>query len=364
MKIGIITFHAAHNFGSMLQAYSLKTTLSKTSECNIINFRTENQKDIYAVFTRRKGLKYFIKNTYSLFFVFSLKKKHKAFEEFLRKKLECGDEIKNSEQINKMNFDKVVAGSDQIWNVSANDFEWLYFLEGVNVPKIAYAPSCGPSFVESSEENRLRADLSDFSAISVRDNATKEFVENNSNKKATIVCDPVLLLDRENWKELADESTMKLPQKYIFFYTLDCSKRMKKIVKEISKALNMPIVTPHNTNQHDLFMSAKKKLDSGPIDFLKMVRDAEVVVTSSFHAMIFSIIFAKQFYIIDGMKDNRKKDVLEKYGLVQQSIDGELDIEFVKAQYFSWNQDFTKIIKQEQENALSFIEGEVFNGNM
>lgn len=360
MKIGIVTFHAAHNFGSMLQAYALKNYISTNvdAQVEIINFRTDTQKDIYSVITHRKGIKYLIKNIYSLSSYRSLKVKHDKFEKFLQNKLGCSEECNTSSEINDKHFDLVIAGSDQIWNLETNDFEWIYFLEGINAKKISYAASCGPTTMSPQNKERVSADLQVFDAISVRDNATQIFVGANSNRSAEIVCDPVLLWDREKWIELSKESSIELPDKYIFFYTLSCNDRMKKIVQQISDSLKLPVVVPHNTNQYDLLLKGKRKLETGPIEFLHMINSASVVITSSFHAMLFSLIFNKQFYIIDGMTDNRKKNLLAKYNLQNQSLDDELNdetLDFIKNQFRDWNIDFSDIVATERTSGEKFL---------
>lgn len=366
MKIGIITFHAAHNFGSMLQAYALKTYISQqNNSAEIINFRTKNQKDIYAVFTKRKGLKYLLKNAFALTCRKSLNKKHTLFEEFLKNELNCEEEIQSAGQINSMNFDAVIAGSDQIWNINTNDFEWLYFLENITAKKYSYAVSCGPNNVYISDRNRIASNLNLFNAISVRDEATHHFVEQNSEKTATIVCDPVMLLEQQAWRNLSSESiTENLPDKFIFLYTLGCDKNLIKVVKQISKELKLPIVIPHVTNQYDMLLNARRVFVSGPKEFLKLIDSAAIVVTSSYHAMLFSIIFDKQFYVIAGSHDNRKRDILKRYNLEQQTIDGNIDITLVKKQFETWNADFSSIVNDLRLQGARFINERICDDNM
>lgn len=366
MKIGIITFHAAHNFGSMLQAYALSTFMRRlNSDTSIINYRTENQKDIYSVFTKRRGLKYLIKNAYALLDYRRLREKNIKFEAFLREQLKCSEEHNCPASINSQNFDVIVSGSDQIWNIDTNDFEWVYLLDAIEVKKkCSYAASCGPSCVTITDRERITKALNDYEAISVRDNTTKQFVENHSEKTAQVVCDPVFLLDRDEWHDLAEEIDLRLPQKYIFFYTLSCSKRMKQVLKQISKSLQMPVVIPHHTNQHDLFMKAKRCVASGPVEFMHLMKNASVVVTSSFHAMLFSVICNKPFFVIDGMKDNRKKDFLKEYGLEKHSIDGPVDLAMIQERYESKNNDFSSVAMREQRKGIEFIRRNIFHENL
>lgn len=364
MSIGIITFQASHNFGSMLQAFALKEYLKQIDKTvSIVNYRTNNQKDIYSVFTKRKGFKYILKNAYSALHYGALKSKYKKFEAFLYDELECKNEYGPIGQIQNAKYDLVVFGSDQIWNISANDFDWLYLGEGVLTRKIAYAVSCGPGKFEIAEKKRISEDLNCFDLISVRDNATKAFVENNSIKIAEVVCDPVFLLEKQQWEQLMTTAPRNFPEKYIFFYSLGCDKRMNRIVRKISKALNLPIVTLNTSNQNDMFLG-KKILDSGPKEFITIIRNASVVVTSSFHAMLFSVIFNKLFYVIGGKSDKRKCDLLKKWQLETQSIDGEIDIELIKKQYSNFNCDYSELVKSEKNLGADFICRAVYEKNM
>lgn len=359
MNIGIITFQASHNFGSMLQAFALKNYLKQVNTTvSIVNYRTDIQKDIYSVFTKRRGFKYILKNAYSALHYGVLKSKYDKFEAFLFDELGCKMDV-DLRQIQETKYDLVVFGSDQIWNLFAIDFDWLYLGEKVPTRKVAYAVSCGPNKFEIADKKRISEDLNCFDLISVRDGATKAFVDNNSKKTAEIVCDPVFLLEKRQWEQLMANNIRKLPKKYIFFYSLGCDKRMSQIVRRISRTLNLPIITLNTSNQNDMFLG-KKILDSGPKEFLTLIRKAAVVVTSSFHAMLFSVIFDKLFFVIDGKKDKRKCDLLKKWQLEAQSIDGEVDIELIKKQYSNFNCDYSELVKAEKDVGAEFIRRAVY----
>lgn len=139
MKIGTITFHGAHNYGSMLQAYALqKAIASKGADCEIINFRTEAQKRIYRVFSGRKRLGPILKDLSHIPFYFLLKKKHRLFEKFLTKYLLTSkneyatlDELIHA----PLDYDTIVCGSDQIWKAGIADFNYAYLLPFTDVKK-------------------------------------------------------------------------------------------------------------------------------------------------------------------------------------------------------------------------------------
>ena len=116
--------------------------------------------------------------------------------------------------------------------------------------------------------------------------------------------------------------------------------------------------------QNDLFISAKRVLVSGPKEFLYLIKEASIVVTSSFHAMLFSIIFNKTFYIIDGMKDNRKRDILSYYHLEKQSIDKEIDFKLIHEQIEHSNMDFSTVINEQYDSGIKFIKERILHENM
>lgn len=159
MKVGIITFHAAHNYGSMLQAYALQQVVTSLGhDCCIINLRTPRQKRYYSPFYLKGGLRSKIKALAYPAVAVNDWRKHRLFEKFLRSYLILTPaEYSSSEQLRhaSLDFDIVISGSDQIWNTCCFDHEPAYFLDFCNDAKrVAYAPSMGPD-PENQVEPRL-----------------------------------------------------------------------------------------------------------------------------------------------------------------------------------------------------------------
>lgn len=127
-RVGIITFHAAHNYGSMLQAYALQQTISNMDFlCEIINFRTQRQKDMYCLDFERGSVYERVKRFFiQLPYVSGLLDKHRLFEDFLQKELVLSEkEYSTLQELEKANFsyDYYISGSDQIWNDICIDFD-------------------------------------------------------------------------------------------------------------------------------------------------------------------------------------------------------------------------------------------------
>lgn len=333
-KISTITFHAAYNYGSNLQAYALQEYVKKicNNDCiyEIINLRNEKQKELNAIFKRRIKIKPIVRDIITLFHKRKIKVKSNRFEDFITNCLNITKEYNNLEELKKANFkyDYYISGSDQLWNLNAYDFDWANYLEFVNDgKKISYGASFGPKQLVWTEEDKKRIanDLKKYDNISVREQASFENVKALTGREADINIDPTMLLTKEEWNNLIPKEKI-VTEDYILFYTLNPDKNMIKLVKEVSKILKLPVVITKFNNQYDAFSSFKKLYDTGPIEFLNLVKNAKLIMSSSFHGTIFSILFHKPFFAIRGNKDFRIQTLLKKMKLENRSID-ENDVE-------------------------------------
>lgn len=321
-KVGIITFHAAHNYGSNLQAYSLQKTINRLGcNCEIINFRTEKQKDQYRPLTKRKDLKYLIKNAYFLLNYKSRKEKYNNFENFINSRYVLSQcEYNSLEQLmnNPPQYDYYISGSDQIWNTTPNDADDSYFLPfAKSGKKIAYAPSFG-QFSNVKHKEKCINYLSSYDVLSTREQYGKDLIFELTGRDAPIVPDPALLTTKEEWESIIPESIVD--GEYIFFYTLFATKEMIDMVKFVSKTLKLPVVISNISNQYEIFSGFKKIRDAGPMEFLSLLKNAKFVCVTSFHGTVFSILLHKPFFAINGLKDNRIDTLLKNTGLVDRAI--------------------------------------------
>ncbi len=360
-KVATITFHASHNYGSCLQAYALQRTIEKLGhDCEIINFRTKRQKEMYSIFTKRKGLKYVFKNLTHLLNYNALKKKHSKFEDFIGKNLKVTSKEYNTlEELcdESFNYDCFVCGSDQIWNPMPSDFDWAYYLPFVKEgKKIAYAPSFGPfSFMGDGEnKNKIGDYLKSFDAISVREKKSLEDIKALSAKSAEVVLDPTLLLEKDEWESImTDERIIK--EDYIFLYTLFANPEIIKIAKKFSKKLKLPVVVSNFTNQYDIITPFKKHYECGPKDFLNLIKNAKLVLVSSFHGTVFSIKFKKPFFAIGGNKDARISTLLEYAGLTDRSIDISSFEEKEKNTFNISFEDADKLLNKKINESINYL---------
>lgn len=360
-RTATITFHAAHNYGSNLQAYALQKTIISLGYGNeILNLRTERQRDLYTVFTKRKGVKYMVKNLSHLFYYFPLKRAYEKFESFINNYLKVTREyISEKELLNAdLDYDIYVAGSDQIWNPVPADFDWAYYLTFVkNGRKIAYAPSFGQMSALGDQQTRQRIEesLQSFDIISVREQGAADNIKLLTGKTPPIVLDPTLLLKKEEWLDLIKDRNRLIKSEYVFFYTLFADSNRMNIIKRVSKATGLPVVTSNFSNQYDVFNSFKKCYDAGPLEFLTLVRDAKLVVVSSFHGTVFSILLNVPFFAIDGMTDARISTLLKIAGLEGREITSDNVEEQCKNAY---RIDFTEVnrnIDKARKPSIDFL---------
>lgn len=332
-RTATITFHAAHNYGSMLQAYALQQTLIDLGVDNdIINLRTDRQKTFYPNPYKLKNvgwyrkLKFFILGLLIPGYKESLLKKYLLFEDFLESKLILTREFSSSEEIreNLHAYDYYITGSDQCWNVNCGDFDWAYYLDFTDsLNKISYATSFGS---KSPRKNIPKVEelLSKFRLVSVREIGSADYIKSVAGISAEIMPDPTLLIPSTHWSRLVGENPL-IDFEYIFVYTPFGRVGTLEVASRLSELTGLPIVISNEPASRDMTKlltqsNIKFKMDVGPIEFLNLIKNARYVVSGSFHAVVFSLIFHTRFVAVDGMHDNRMKELLSKYKCEDKSV--------------------------------------------
>lgn len=344
-KIGLITFHAAHNYGSMLQNYALQRairSLSDDFQVETINMRSTRQKEQYDYFRlpwNYEDKKRVILSLLYLPYKKSLKDKHERFERFLKNRLALSDDVKElSKETFCSDYDAIISGSDQIWNLRAYDFSWNYFLDFApeGTRKISYAASAG-SFplsqmdIYSKEKERINALLSRYHTVSVREDKTARLIEEITSGAIApkVTPDPTLLISTEDWDSLID-TTPIIERKYIFLYNPYYLKEVYRQGEELKRLTGLPVVVS-NINARSIIPSLRfyKRLGSGPEEFLNLISNAEFVIGKSFHLGVFSTLFSKKFIAVNGMEDSRLSSFLTKLGIAGTASCGCVDTKVI-----------------------------------
>lgn len=367
MKIGIITFHASFNYGSMLQAWAMQTYLEKQGhDVRIVNYRSHVQRQTY-----HKPLDFNnVENSLSsckrlLLYPSSIRplyKKWQLFDDFLHQELHLTKEyhtVKELEQA-QFDFDLLICGSDQIWNTNAPDADETYYGNWFKGRKISYAASFGP-YTEKVDMGFVKRQLINFSALSVREEKSRKALVNAHLAEAvTVVCDPTLLLPVEAYHALAaGEPVAK--GRYIFFYTAaGIPYDFFAIANRLAETTGMEVVTEKAYYPKDLrsYPHIHEYLPTGPREFLNLVKNAAVVCGGSFHLQVFSILFHKEFYCIDGDKDARTNNLLRKCGLEDRIISLDKKSEMPAGRPICWD-GVDERLKTERKNSEEWLKEKI-----
>jgi hypothetical protein len=211
------------------------------------------------------------------------------------------------------NFDLFVVGSDCVWNDDITDMDSTYLLDFVrdNKKKGSYAASFGFHEVDEKLVSYYKPLLSEFSYINCREESGVNNVEKICNKSANLVLDPTILLSKADWSKIVIPH--KAEKKYIFVYQLSPSKLLEDTVYELQKKTGYDVITI----PFPLGGMYKTKIDlvAGPQEWIGYIRNAEYIVTDSFHGTVFSIIFEKQFFSCVNENGTRIINILTQLGL-------------------------------------------------
>ncbi len=315
MKISILTFPKAINYGTALQAAALKAKLENLgNEVCFLEHRCDEIEKSNSLFDLREALnpKYTFAHLYNLPVALKRKNNFKAFQQ---KYMTFSTAEPNS-------FDAVVAGSDQIWNYNLTNNDWFYFLnfEKKNTKKVAYAGSFGLSHLADSKKETIKNCLLDFDYLSIREKTAQDILQNDFNINSQLVLDPTLLLDQNDWQDFYNKDLYS--NGYIYVYTVFNSPTLWDFAYKLSKKTGKQIRTIRYSKLHK--PNAECCFTAGPSEWLSHLSTADYVVTNSFHGVAFSINFNKQFFFeLPPEKSgvgSRLADITTRYGLSDREL--------------------------------------------
>lgn len=364
-KIGIITFQSAHNYGAMLQVYALQCKIEMKNEVKVINYRNSRIDNNYKVFKPIKGvgLESLKRIAKDICMFVKNKKRFNVFDTFMKEKLKLTEktyytieELKNVPP----QMDIYITGSDQVWNPDiVGEVSDIYTLNfgGDKIKRISYAASIGNSKIEEKYKEEYKSKLSKLDYISVREEDGKKALEEIIDKPIEVVLDPTLLLTKKEWnKEIKD--CKKENEKYILAYVVEDNvednAEYRKIVNYLSEKTGLKVIHFEKRNRYKKIL--RSAYTDGPLEFVNLLKNAEYVIATSFHATVFSIIFHKKFFIVPHKKTgSRVTNLLEKLGInnrVLYSLE-----EFKKIDYnfeTDWNSVEEKL-EQERKKSIDWL---------
>lgn len=346
MKIKTITCHHVNNHGAMLQAYALSTylrTLGHDVEIIDYNPNLKSQRNLFWQHPKLKkiGLGWlyaFIMLPKAL----QSRKRRLNFDKFYNRYLKTtATYYPNLEslQANPPDADIYIAGSDQIWNTTfRNGKDGAFYLDfgSKDIRRISYAASYAITEIQPEWKDFVKNGLSNFDAISVRE-ASAITLSKSLGYDAVQVVDPVFLLTKEQWNDLIDNDTdtdpltsklSTLSSKYILVYDFMRDGEVQAVAEKIAKGKGLMIYSLYGASYAD-----KCFYYSNPLGFIRLIRGAECIVSDSFHGTAFSIIFQKNFFVVnrsDGL-NTRMQDLLKKYNLSERLVSKNTPLEILNS---------------------------------
>lgn len=311
MKIGILTFHNADNYGAVLQCYALQEHLKKqypNDEVFVIDYRNPDIEYTYKSIRKRKSLK---ENFLQFIYLPAVIKKQKKFETFRKKYLNLGVADFSIYSI-------IYYGSDQIWNTILTGNDLVYFGKGFNGKKIAYAASDGGEIKFTDEIKEL---LNGFETISCRESSLAERLKfEGVSVPVSTVSDPIFLLSSKEWLKVA---ILPNVSNYILAYKisprLDFDIQAEKLGSKLGKKVIQIVYTK---SLRQLVYKNQQIIQSiSPEQFIGYLLKSDCVLTTSFHGTAFSILFEKLFYVLSFEKrTERIIELLKKSKMESQFV--------------------------------------------
>lgn len=325
MKIVTITCHRAINHGAMLQAYALVAYLRSCGhDVKIIDYIPYYMRKVRLLQGSPRYNKFGLGLLYAIFKLpwrLKMRRDARAFNLFSDKYLPKTstylsiDELRN----NPPEADCYIAGSDQIWNTSfPNGSDPCYYLDfgSSNILKVSYAASFATSEIEQGKENLVQTFLKNFNRISVREKSALNILSTMGLKGCRVV-DPIFLLNKSDWDLLVSEEKdgdSDINNRYVLVYDFMNDSIISEIVKRYARLNNCMIYSIFDNASH---YANKCFQGYGPLFFVKLIKNAQCVISNSFHGTAFSMLYHRPFWVInrsDGL-NVRMKDLLESYNL-------------------------------------------------
>lgn len=362
MKIGILTFHRALNYGAVLQCYALYSVLKGMGhEVEVIDYRPdyiEKYRDLCSVYfmTKAKGVLASIKVAVGILVYLNPKKRAtKNFNDFITQYLKISAKVAWGIQDIPNDYDIYILGSDQIWNPIICDgyspVFWGQFNRKSTAKLVTYAASLGLVSIPEKDKEIIKKYLSSFHAISVRENSLKIQLSELKGMKPSIVLDPTLLAPSKVFSELAIRPSI---DKYVLLITLEKEPHALEFARRIAHQLNCKVVrlaAVRNLYLEKILNNTINRFGVSPKEYCGLFKYATCIVGISFHATAFSLMFKRNFYILESEGKDRAYNLLSDLGLEDRMVLSTSDVQFTPVDYSHYD----KLIERKRKESLEFL---------
>lgn len=363
MKIAILTLPLRTNYGGILQNFALQQTL-KSMGHNVytVDKAVTDYASLWKILKRAGKIMFGKIPASYLFYEKKYKQDYAVFTQhtrfFVNRHINLYPYTDLREDVTSNSFDAYVVGSDQVWRQGFGDMEdvFLGFTKGWDVKRLAYAVSFGVDKWEYSQEETqiCSALVKQFDAVSVREKSGVSFCKDYLGISAVHVLDPSMLLTKEQYIDLVDMNETTPLEGNLFVHVLDKSPEKKSIIEKLAAKYKLKLFTCNQEALEDNINIPLEKRTQPPVEqWLRSFLDAEYVVTDSFHATVFSILFNKRFLVLGNLERGltRIQSLLEKFGLEDCLITNVESLSFPDSDYT----DINNRIEHYRNESLSFL---------
>lgn len=366
-KVGIITICDYNNYGNRLQNYAVQEVLKSLGlkvetiknehpicECQgkskwlirFHNLRHMSRKEVINKIINITVLKLLKKDNSII-----INKRIEKFKLFTYKYINETDFIisKKSFPIGlEEKYDYFVTGSDQVWNPNCRFGSFIDFLTFASrCKRIAYAPSFGVSSIPKEFVEKYSIWLSEIDNLSVREEVGAQIIKSLTGKNAIVVIDPTLMLTKDKWLSISKQACNRPKGNYLLTYFLgNITKEYKQVINKLAFEYNLEIVQLMNINDKDRYTV-------DPAEFLDYINSSTLLLTDSFHGVVFSILFSKSFIVFERPSMNsRIETLLTKFNLNSRRLENLANIKNLLSTDYS---HIPSILEVERNKALDFL---------
>lgn len=318
-KVGILTLPLNDNFGGMLQTVALYGFLAE-QEFEVVHLRNEYFRSPWRSIFRRVLERIPFQNIRGARYEYSKKKNHEPFlKQYLPNRTRTLSSITDFKKVAQTeNFDAIIVGSDQVWRwdyiIDGYERYFLNFIDDNRTRKISYAASFGKPYWQATEKKQEVTEfLSEFHAVSTRESDAVQICHEFGRKDCQQVLDPTLLVDRKFYNGLLEQTQDSTNNKTLLTYVLDRQSKKLEFITHVHQKLGWEF------KAKSLSLTSSKKVS----EWVTAFHNADYVITDSFHGMVFSILFNKQFIAIGNSSRgvSRFTSLLNQLGIATRMVD-------------------------------------------
>ncbi|MBR5715189.1 MAG: polysaccharide pyruvyl transferase family protein [Bacteroidales bacterium] len=317
-KIALVTCYFQHNYGSQLQALATQMICDKLGwpneticidglkpEINRAKYRyfLSHCMDIQTILDKMATVRKVYAKKTNKEYATKLRSRDNLFRQFAQEKFRLSPIYNSKAELGKDadKYSAFIVGSDQLWlpsNISADYYTLNFVPNGTGVRKVAYATSFGVAQLPAKQARMAREFLPRFDSIMVREESGKKLVKQLINIDVPVVCDPTFLFQAKEWDTIIPQKC-RIKEPYILCYFLGNNPKQRAWAKELAQITHLKIVQLPNLDEYiksDEGFADYPLYNVDPLDFVSLIRDAQYVLTDSFHCTSLSALYQKTFF--------------------------------------------------------------------